>query len=94
MKKACAIAALMVVEGVFPVFASYASEPDELDIPRLVPHRDQEVRAMVLAERSKIVISSLKIPSLQEYHLALLCSFVYSVACGRAISPGTSVLLS
>jgi len=66
MKKACAIAALMVVESFFPVFASYASEPDELDIPRLVPHHDQEVRATVLAERSKIVISSLKIPSLQE----------------------------
>ena len=66
MKKACAIAALMVCGSFLPVFASYASEPDELDIPRLVPHRDQEVRATMLAERSKIVISSLKIPSLQE----------------------------
>ena len=66
MKKACAIAALMVFGSFLPVFASYASEPDELDIPRLVPHRDQEVRATMLSERSKIVIGSLKIPSLQE----------------------------
>jgi hypothetical protein len=66
MKKACAIAALMVVESCFPVFASYASEPDELDIPWLVLQRDQEVRATMLIERSKIVIGSLKIRSLQE----------------------------
>jgi hypothetical protein len=66
MKKACAIAALTVFGSFLPVFASYASQPDELDILRLVPHRDQEVRATMLAERSKIVISSLKIPGLQE----------------------------
>jgi hypothetical protein len=61
----CAIAALLVFGSFVPVFASYASEPDDLDIPRPVPQRDREIRAAML-ERSKIVNSSVKVPTLSE----------------------------
>ena len=56
MKKACAIGALVVFGIVLPLVASYGSEPDELKIPP-VPQRDQNIRAEMLAERSKFVSS-------------------------------------
>lgn len=64
--KACAIAALLVFGGFLPVFVSYASESNEVDISQLVPHHDQEVRAEKYTEKSKIVTSSLKLSTLQE----------------------------
>jgi hypothetical protein len=64
--KACAIAALLVFGGFLPVFVSYASESNEMDISQLVPHRDQEVRADKYTEKSTIVTSSLKLFPLQE----------------------------
>src|SRR5262245_4397032 len=65
MKKAYAIGALVVFGIVLPLVASYGSEPDELKIHPL-PHRDQNIRVAMLAERSKIVSSSRKVPALQE----------------------------
>ena len=64
--KACAIAALLVFGGFLPVFVSYASESNEVDISQLVPHHDQEVRAEKYTEKSKTVTSSLKLSTLQE----------------------------
>jgi len=66
MKKACAIGALLVFGIFLPVFASYASEPDEMEIPDSVPYRDQEIRADKHTEESAIAASSLKVSTIQE----------------------------
>jgi hypothetical protein len=63
--KACAIAALLVFGGFLPVFVSYASQSNEMDISQLVPHRDQDVRADQYTEKSTIVTSSLKLSTLR-----------------------------
>lgn len=63
MKKAYAIGALVVFGIVLPLVASYGSEPDELKIS---PLPDQNIRVAMLAEWSKIVSGSLKVPALQE----------------------------
>ena len=65
MKRAYAIGALFVFGIVLPLVASSGSEPGELDIS-LVPQRGQKVRAAMLTERSKIIISSRKVTALQE----------------------------
>jgi len=65
MKNACVVGSLFVFGIVLPLVASYGSGPDELDIPP-VPQRDQKIRGALLAERSKIVSSSLKVPAPQE----------------------------
>jgi hypothetical protein len=65
--KACAISSLFLFGTFAPLFISLAYEPSDPDTSPLFRHADdQEVRAAMLMDKSKIVSSNLKTPALQE----------------------------